>query len=352
MKVKGLFSILLVILLLSTLLAIGNASADDVLKIDERRSYVTNLATGEDRQTYAEFLDTDQFEGDELEFRIYVDKTGVPIPDNYVLELRTNLDKPRDWKFGDEISHTASQIVWQGKYEHAYPFPSPIILTGVVPEPIRQVKEPGFEKYNIEGIGKDDVYVELTVGTSRDGATLETIQQKLSPSMLFYSTDRGIQDAERKINESLGAANAKVGGTTKMEQDIMGLYEGGHPGWASKLSEDYKELASTIEAPPIALYVIISIILGLILGSAFVYVYVSRGGGKGVDITQISSELDDTSERITEKSSSINALSTKFARSEDAEKRSMARELVRLRASLNEISNEIRTISDKIRGAK
>jgi hypothetical protein len=30
----------------------------------------------------------------------------------------------------------------------------------------------------------------------------------------------------------------------------------------------------------------------------------------------------------------------------------MARELVRLRASLNEISNEIRTISDKIRGAK
>ncbi len=71
-----------------------------------------------------------------------------------------------------------------------------------------------------------------------------------------------------------------------------------------------------------------------------------------MDVTMISSELDDTSERITEKSSSINALSTKFARSEDAEKRSMARELVRLRASLNEISNEIRTISDKIRGAK
>jgi hypothetical protein len=350
MKVKCLFSILAIILLLS--LAIGIASAVDVLKMDEHRSYVTNLATGEDRKTYAEFLHSDQFEGDELEFHIYVDKTGVPIPDNYVLELRTNLDKPSEWKFGDDIYHSASVIVWQGKDEHAYPFPSPIILTGVVPEPIRQVKEPGFEKYNIDGIGKDEVKVELTVGPSRDGTTLETIQQKLSPAMVFYSTDRGIQDAERKINDSLGAASAKVGETTKMEEDIIELYDGGHPGWASKLAEDYKELASTIEAPPVALYVILAVILGLILGSVFVYVYVSTGGGKGVDMSLISSELDDTSERITEKSSSINALSTKFARSEDAEKRSMARELVRLRASLNEISNEIRTISDKIRGAK
>ncbi|RCV63764.1 hypothetical protein C5S53_12335 [Methanophagales archaeon] len=348
MKVNTLFSVFAIVLLLS--LAIGIASAADVLKIDERRSYVRTVE-GE-QIPYTDFLNTDQFEGEVLEFHIYVDKTGVPIPDNYVLELRTNLEKPRDWRLGDDIYHSASVIVWQGKDEHAYPFPSPIRLTGVVPEPIKQVKEPGFEKYNIEGIGKDDVFVELTVGTSRSGDSLETIQQKLSPPMVFYSTDRGIQDAERTINDSLGAANAKVGETTKMEQDIEGLYEGGHPGWASKLAEDYNELASTIEAPPVALYVVISVMLGLILGSAFVYVYVSRGGGKGVDISQISSELDDTSERITEKSSSINALSTKFARSEDAEKRSMARELVRLRASLNEISNEIRTISDKIRGVK
>ena len=53
MKVKCLFSILAIILLLSTLLAIGNASAADVLKIDEHRSYVTNLATGAERKTYA-----------------------------------------------------------------------------------------------------------------------------------------------------------------------------------------------------------------------------------------------------------------------------------------------------------
>ena len=240
MSVKGLFSTFSIILLLSALLAIGIASAQDVLRLDEHRSYVWT-ETGE-KIPYVDFLNTDQFEGDVLEFRIYVSKTGVPIPDNYVLELRTNMDKLRVWKFGDDIYyHSASVIVWQGKNEHAYPFPSPIILTGVVPEPIRQVKEPGFEKYNIEGIGKDEVYVELTVGTSRDGATLETIQQKLSPSMKFFSTDEGIKAAKREIEKNLEEARGKIG-RTDLEEDIWGLYEKGHPGWASKLSAHYKEL--------------------------------------------------------------------------------------------------------------
>jgi hypothetical protein len=216
-----------------------------VLKIDEHRSYVWT-EEGE-KISYADFLNSDQFEGDELEFHIYMIKTGVPIPDDYVLELRTNLDKPRDWKFADDIYHSSSVVVWKGKAEHEYPFPSPIILTGVVPEPIKQVKEPGFEKYNIEGIGKGEVYVELTVGTSRDGATLETIQQKLSPSMVFYSTDRGIQDAVRAINDNLRLARAKIG-ETDLERDIKLLYEGGHPGWASILSKDYKVLSAMVGA--------------------------------------------------------------------------------------------------------
>jgi hypothetical protein len=239
MSVKGLFSTFSIILLLSALLAIGIASAQDVLKIDERRSYVWTEEG--DKIPYAEFLNTDQYDGVELEFRIYVSKTGDPIPDNYVLELRTNMDKPRDWKFGDDIYHSASAVVWKGKDEHDYQFPSPIILTGVVPEPIRQVKEPGFEKYNIEGIGKDEVYVELTVGTSRDGAVLETIQQKLSPSMKFFSTNKGIEVAKREIEKNLEEARGKIG-RTDLEEDIWGLYEEGHPGWASKLSAHYKEL--------------------------------------------------------------------------------------------------------------
>jgi hypothetical protein len=236
------------VLALSTLLflATGIASGQGVLKIDEDRSYVLNLNTGT-KTCYADFLNTDQFEGDELEFRIYVSKTRVPIPDDYVLELRTNMDKPRDWKFADDIYHSSSVVVWVGKAEHEYPFPSPIILTGVVPEPITSVKEPGFEAYSIDGIGKGRVYVELTVGMSRNGVTLETIQQKLSPSMVFYSTDRGIQAAERAITDNLGSARAKIG-DTDLERDIRLLYGGGHPGWASILSKDYKKLSAMVGA--------------------------------------------------------------------------------------------------------
>ncbi|MBC8520958.1 MAG: hypothetical protein H8D26_03065 [Methanomicrobia archaeon] len=349
---KHLFFISLVVLsfaLLFLSIGIGTAAVQDVLRLDEDKSYVLNLETGS-KLSYTDFLrpeNSKQFEGDRLEFNIYVSKTGNPILDDYVLELRTNMDDP-EWKFGDYISHKASDIVWKGKEEHELMVPK-VILSGEVPKPIKKVKEPGFEAYDIYGIGEGEVYVELTVGTTRDGATLETIIQPLEPTIKFFSTNKEIQDAEDKIDKNLEEAKGKIG-PTGLEEEIRKLYEEGHPGWASKLSEHYKELSVAAEPPPLTLYVILSVMLGLMLGSVFVYVYASRGGGKGVDVSQISAELDDTSGKIDEKSSSINAISTKFARSEDDEKRSVARELIKIRASLNELSSEIRTIADRIRG--
>ena len=347
---KRLFYTSLVVLSLTLLvLSVGTgiAAVQDVLRLDEDKSYVLNLETGS-KMSYAEFLKyhSDQFEGDRLEFHIYVSKTGNPILDDYVLKLATNMEYP-EWKFGDDIYHSAEVIVWKGKEEHERMVPK-VILSGEVPEPIIEVKEPDFESYVIYGIGKGEVYVTLTVGTTKDGATLETIIQKLEPTIKFFSTSEEIQNAEREIDKNLEEARGKIGGTD-LEEDIKKLYEEGHPGWASKLSEHYKKLSVAAEPPPLTLYVILSVIMGLILGSAFVYVYVSRGGGKGVDVSQISAELNETSGKIEEKSSSINAISTRFARSEDDEKRSIARELIRIRASLNEISNEIRTIADRIK---
>jgi len=349
---KHLFFTSLVVLsfgFLFLFVGIGTAAVQDVLRLDEDKSYVLNLETGS-KLSYADFLrpeNSKQFEGDRLEFNIYVSKTGNPILDDYVLELRTNMDDP-EWKFGDYISHKASDIVWKGKEEHELMVPK-VILSGEVPKPIKKVKEPGFEAYDIYGIGEGEVYVELTVGTTKDGATLETIIQPLEPTIKFFSTNEEIQDAEDKIDNNLEEARGKIG-PTGLEEEIRKLYEEGHPGWASELSEHYKELSVAAEPPPLTLYVLLSVMLGLMLGSVFVYVYVSRGGGKGVDVSQISTELDDTSGKIDEKSSSINAISTKFARSEDDEKRSAARELIKIRASLNELSNEIRTIADRIKG--
>ena len=325
------------------------AAQQDVLKLDESTSYVLNLETGS-KQTYVGFLSSKQFEGDRLEFNIYVSKTGNPILDDYVLELRTNLDNP-EWKFGDEIYHAANVLVWKGGAAHEALVPK-IVLSGDVPKPIRtNIKEPGFEAYDIRGIGEIGVYVELTVGTTKDGATLATIIQKLEPSMAFDSTTEKIQDAQSEIAQNLEEARGKLG-ETDLAEDIRRLAEEGHPGWASQLSAHYKALSVQAEPPPLTLYVLLAVLLGLIIGAAFVYVYVSRGGGKGVDVSQISTELQDTSGRLEEKSSSLTTISTKFARSEDDEKRSVARDLLKLRASLNELSNEIRTIADRLKGVR
>lgn len=59
--------------------------------------------------------------------------------------------------------------------------------------------------------------------------------------MKFFSTDEGIKAAKREIEKNLEEARGKIG-RTDLEEDIWGLYEKGHPGWASKLSAHYKEL--------------------------------------------------------------------------------------------------------------
>jgi hypothetical protein len=342
MSMKRLFYILLVFLSLALLFS-GIASAQDVLRLDEEKSYVLNLETGS-KTSYTTFLESEQLEGNRLEFWIYVSRTENPVLADYVLELRTDMDNP-EWKFGDVFSHSANWIVWEEE-EHELPIPSPIILSADVPKPIRPVKEPGFESYDLKGISKEVVEVRLTVGRMRDENI--TYIQELTPSMKFFSTSEEIQNAQREIEKNLEEARGMIGKETDLEKDIWKLYEEGHPGWASILSEHYKEPV-VAERQPLGLYALLSVIVGVILGSGFVYVYVSRGGGKGVDVSQISAELNETSGKIEEKSSSINAISTRFARSEDDEKRSVARDLIRIRASLNEISSEIRTIADRIK---
>jgi len=171
---RHLFYVSLVVLTLGLLFS-GIASAQDVLRLDADKSYVANLDTGGTKTYYIDFLGTDQFEGHKLEFIIYVHKVEKAyIPDEYVLKLETNMENP-EWKFGDEIRSAAEWIVWKGKEEHEYERMT-ILVTGEVPK----------------GIGNGEVYVTLTVGTTKDGKTLETIIQRLEPSMEFSSTNKAI----------------------------------------------------------------------------------------------------------------------------------------------------------------
>ena len=334
----------LILLTLLVLYLVPGAAALEVLKLNVDRSYVRNLDTGVEHN-YTEVLGSNQLEGERLEFHIYVSKTGSPILENYVLELYTDMSDP-EWKFGDNISHSGNWIVWEGKEAHEGIFPSPIILSAEVPKPLKKVKEPGFEAYDLDGLSKKEVEVRLSVGRMEGGNI--TYIQKLSPVMRFYATNKKILAANRSIEANLTIAESDIG-KTGLEEDIRRLYEEGHPGWAMLLSRHYRELSAEMAPPPLALYLILAVVLGLILGAASVYVYATRGGGRGVDIEAATSALEDVSGQIDANSSSISRIAGRFARSEDEDKRGAARELLKIRAALTEISNDIRAIADRLR---
>ncbi len=342
---KGFLFLSTVAVLLLFSPVIAAATSQEVLKLDAERSYVRNLDTGIE-ENYTDVLNSEQLEGERLEFHIYVSKTGNPVLDDYVLELYTDMDDP-EWKFGDEISHSANWIVWKGKQAHEGIFPSPIILSADVPKPVKLVKEPLFEAYDLRGLSKKGVEVRLSVGRLKDENI--TYIQKLTPVMRFYATNAKIQAASRAIEENLTKAASNIG-RTDLEKDIKQLYEEGHPGWALILARHYRELSAEMAPPPLMLYIVLAVVLGLILGGASVYVYATRGGGRGVDLTAVTSDLDNVSGEIDTRSNQLGRLAGKFARSDDEDKRSAAKELLKLRTALSELSNDIRAIADRLRG--
>jgi hypothetical protein len=333
-------AILLVFLLF---LLSGSAVAQDVLTIDEEKSYVIDMYTG-GKIPYAEFIGSEQLEGHDLEFHIAIDKTEKPISDEYVLELRTNLKDP-EWQYGDDVYTSATVITWEGEAEHALT-PPMIILAGTVPQAVTQVRDPGFKFVDLTGIGKEKVYVTLTIGTTADGSTLKRVVQKLVPSMEFYATSEALINAGVKLEANLESARETIS-ENQLEEDIRLLYEEGHPGWALVLSEDYKELSEDIAPPPLLLYILLAIVLGTVIGGGFVYAL--KGKEEGVDINTLSEELRDVSSGIEDASRSINSVATKLARMEGSEERDAARELMKMRGSMNESSNRVRSVADRMR---
>ena len=184
----------------------------EVLRIDKRNSYILNLETGS-KLTYEEFLHSDQFEGDKLEFNISMSKSlwaglwdrgeermlgrgpiysmdsiwelnmwrtyiypsemffGVDY--GYNLELSTNLDHPK-WKFGDFTSYGQKvRVLGLQDYEREVPR---VILFGTVP---KQILTP-------------EVHVTLTVRAQDLYGDLRGSIHKLEPVMEFSSISKSI----------------------------------------------------------------------------------------------------------------------------------------------------------------
>ena len=142
-------------------------SHPEVLRIDEKESHVVNLESGT-KQTYKEFLNSTQFEGDRLEFNISLSKTSWwPLwSEHDALELSTNLDHSK-WKFGDFVSLSEKAVVlkdikWWLVDEIPY-----VILSGKVPKQILN----------------EEVYVTLTALRNN---------HRVEPTMKFSSVSKSI----------------------------------------------------------------------------------------------------------------------------------------------------------------
>ncbi|MCW3129669.1 MAG: PGF-CTERM sorting domain-containing protein [Methanophagales archaeon] len=176
-----------------------NLKTPEVLRIDKRNSYVLNLETGS-KLTYEEFLHSDQFEGDKLEFNISLSKSiwaglwdrdedrvsklnmertyfypsgmffGVDY--GYGLELSTNLGHPK-WKFGDFASY-GQEVIVRGLQD--YERVPRVILFGTVP---KQILTP-------------EVHVTLTVGPQDQYGDWRGSIHKLEPVMEFSSISKSI----------------------------------------------------------------------------------------------------------------------------------------------------------------
>jgi len=346
MQYKIIILLALLIFSLNTPLALGQGT--NVLKINEGASYVLNKNTGV-KISYNDFLNSEQINGHELEFHIFVENTGNAIPTSYVLELRTDLLSP-EWKFNNKIYNSASVIVWNAD-EHNIPRHE-IQLNGIVPSPIKGgFKEPNFDQsIDLTGIGKQTVSLDLTVGTTEDEKTLKEVKQKVG-YIQFFATSKTLMDSKKTTESNLKYAKEKIGKETDLEKDIRSLSERGHPGWALELSESYKILVGDIElpsAPPILLYVVVALILGLLIGSGAGFMFGKSGGIKKGDLESASSDLISVSSKLDESSKTINSMSNKLARKENSEQRELARELNGVRATLNEISNRLRSIYDRL----
>ena len=177
-----------------------NLKTPEVLRIDKRNSYVLNLETGS-KLTYEEFLHSDQFEGDKLEFNISLSKSiwaGLWDRDEdrvsklnmertyfypsgmffgvdwgYGLELSTNLDHPK-WKFGDFASY-GQEVIVRGLQDYEREVPR-VILFGTVP---KQILTP-------------EVHVTLTVGPQDHYGDWRGSIHKLEPVMEFSSISKSI----------------------------------------------------------------------------------------------------------------------------------------------------------------
>ncbi len=244
------------------------------LEINELESYAVDVTVGK-RYEWAQLEEGVKLEtGHKIEFYFTIDCriTPVLIPEDYVLELSTDMDRAV-WQYElRESVQTSKAYVWNAEEEHEWAR-FHVQLTGFVPKTIDKIKEPGFQKpqveedYILDGIKEKTCYVKLAVyksylkGTDLGDfdstiaeisylATNQRINQLSTEMNKNLSTDLLEKDWNKKYVDHLEEAGTALSSIEDMAGEIESLSREGHPGWALELSKSFQSMTQNLQYLP------------------------------------------------------------------------------------------------------
>lgn len=273
------------------------------LEIDMYRSYAVDVTVGH-RYEWSELEEgTIKLEtGHKIEFYFRVNKRPVLIPEEYVLELSTDMDNAK-WQYELREPVKASKTyVWETPYEHDKSY-FDLQLTAVVPKTIDKVKEPGFKKpeveedYVLDGIKEKTCCVKLSVYKSYDPAVGPGDFDSTIAEIEYQATNERINQFVTEIDENIATDELReeldknfgqgvdevFSSAQSMASEIRALSEQGHPGWALELSREFNDVVEGIlelrGRTPLYIYFLLAILC--VGGGLFAGTFLQKLKGTG-----------------------------------------------------------------------
>lgn len=347
-------NILYVLFILIILLLVNTVNAQEILSIDNTRSFVINIDDAGNKYPIEDFLTSNKhsfMEGQKLEAHFFFTKTSSSNPkDSYGLEVRTELKDP-EWQYkiyGETKSMLVDKwTVWNNSRDHLESY-FEIVLYGKIPKPAIKIEEPNFKDYTGEGPGLRKT--ELSIFTIYDGTDAKNKVQDAG-AYTFISTNSNINGYLDKIKSNLdtsGLDNDYAGVLNEHKQYISDLSQKGHVGWAYDLSGSFSKIVESLKksAPGSSKNTMLLAIIGAVVLAAITGIagYKMGQGGENVspDLVDQMERSYNTLKQNADKLERINISSIQGAEKQAIEIESIKRQITPSIAGLKNILNQLR----------
>ncbi len=343
---------LLIILFL--LVLADSAQGQEILSVDNARSYVLDLDDGGKKYPIEDFLKSDKLsflEGHKLQAYIIINRvtTSNP-PDTYVLEMRTDL-RNAEWQykiFGEtKVIKGVKVIVWNNPRDHSA-FSFDIVLSGEVPKPAIKTVEPYFESYTGEGPGFR--HTKLAIFTIYNGeVNPNNIVQDVG-EYAFFSTNSDIKKYLEEIKKNLdtsGLGKDYVNALEEQKKYILKLGEkDGHVGLSLDLSRSFAGMVANIKSisPKDNTMLLVAVIIGAILLAVVIGIagYKMGQGEKSIS-PELLNQFDTSCNTLKQNLDKLERIDISgIPRDQAAEIATIKRQAATSIASLKNILNQLR----------